>query len=57
MECAAGGPRNIVGPVQDLGGRIVPAVLDQKIHVLFFKMFAALQREPGLTRSVSSIAS
>lgn len=42
MNCAAGGPRNIVGPVQDLGGRIVQTVLDQNILEFGFETHARI---------------
>ena len=42
MNCAACGPRNIVSPVQDLGGWIVPTVLDQKVFEFLFETHARI---------------
>jgi hypothetical protein len=42
VNYAACGPRNIVSPVQDLGGRIVPTVLDQKVFEFLFETHARI---------------
>src|SRR5260221_6481849 len=42
VNYAACGPRNIVSPVQDLGGRIVPTVLDQKDFEFLFETHARI---------------
>ena len=42
MNYAACGPRNIVSPVQDLGGRIVPTVFDQKVFEFLFETHARI---------------
>src|SRR4029077_13321105 len=42
VNCAACGPRNIVSPVQEMGGRIVPTALDQKAFEFLFETHARI---------------
>jgi hypothetical protein len=45
LQCAAGGARNIVGPVQDLRRRIVPTVLNQQSSELGFEVHPRISFE------------